>query len=131
MFSYLYAILSARAINQKLIIDVDCNMMDLIPAFTLAGAAAVSVCTVSFASRSVLPRKEDEITCLQLRWICKKHSHFITLLRHSVGIKPIHGCESDVIVCRPCQLGAVHAGITAPDIFFCSFYNLCTYRIRR
>ena len=66
MFSYLNAVVSARAVNQELAVDIDSDVVNLHPASASAVAAAPMVGTVAHASTCVLASEEDNIARLKL-----------------------------------------------------------------
>lgn len=61
MLAYLYGVIAAGAVNQKLTVDVYCNMVYLHPAFAFACSAAPDVSAITFAAGSVLAGKKDEV----------------------------------------------------------------------
>lgn len=61
MLSYLNAVVAACAVDEKLTVDIDGNMVDLHPAFTPAAAAASVVGAVAHASACVLAGKENDV----------------------------------------------------------------------
>ena len=85
MFAYLYGVIAAGAVNQKLAVDVYGNMVYLQPAFAFACSAAPGVRAITFAAGSVLAGKKDEVACLKLGSISKQHIHVAALLRHICG----------------------------------------------
>ena len=66
MFAYLYGVITAGAVNQKLAVDVYGNMVYLHPALAFARSAALGVRAITFAAGSVLAGKKDEVACLKL-----------------------------------------------------------------
>lgn len=66
MFAYLYGVIAAGAVNQKLAVDVYGNMVYLHPALAFARSAALDVSAITFAAGSVLAGKKDEVACLKL-----------------------------------------------------------------
>ena len=50
MFANLNAVVAACAVDQVLIVDVDCNVMDVQPAATFACSATVDIAAVVFSS---------------------------------------------------------------------------------
>ena len=66
MLAYLYGVVAAGAVNQKLAVDVYCNMVYLHPAFTFARSATPGVRAITFAAGSVLTGKEDKVARLKL-----------------------------------------------------------------
>ena len=61
MLAYLYGVITAGAVNQKLAVDVYGNMMYLHPTFAFACSAAPGVRAITFAAGSVLAGKKDEV----------------------------------------------------------------------
>lgn len=91
MLSYLNAVVAACAVNEKLTVYIDGNVVDLHPAFASAVAAASVVGAVAHASACVLTGKEDNVARLKLRGVCKQNVQVLTLLRHRSGVKSVHG----------------------------------------
>lgn len=85
MLAYLYGVIAAGAVNQKLAVDVYGNMVYLHPALAFARSAAFGVSAITFAAGSVLAGKKDEVACLKLGSISKQHIHVAALLRHACG----------------------------------------------
>lgn len=90
MLAYLYGVVAAGAVNQKLAVDVYCNMVYLHPAFTFARSATLDVSAITFAAGSILAGKKDEVACLKLGSVSKQHIHVAALLRHACGCQPVH-----------------------------------------
>ena len=91
MLSYLYAVVAACTVNEELAVDIDGDVVYLLPALALACAAAPGIRTVAFPARSVFTGKEYEIARLKLGSVGKEHTHLVALLRHTCGSKSIHG----------------------------------------
>lgn len=85
MFAYLYGVITAGAVNQKLAVDVYGNMVYLHPALAFARSAALGVRAITFAAGGVLAGKKDEVACLKLGSVSKQHIHVAALLRHICG----------------------------------------------
>ena len=85
MLAYLYGVVAAGAVNQKLAVDVYGNMVYLHPALTFACSATLDVSAITFAAGSVLAGKKDEVVCLKLCSVRKQHIHVAALLRHACG----------------------------------------------
>ena len=85
MFAYLYGVIAAGAVNQKLAVDVYGNMMYLHPTFAFARSAALGVSAITFAAGSILAGKKDEVACLKLGSVSKQQIHVAALLRHACG----------------------------------------------
>lgn len=66
MLSYLYAVVAACAVNEKFIVNIDGDVVDLQPAFATPCAAAPDIRAITLAAGSVLPCKEDEVARLKL-----------------------------------------------------------------
>ena len=90
MLAYLNAVVSARAVDQELAVDIDGNVVDLHPAFASAVAAAPMVGTVAHATACVLTGEEDNVACLKLRGVGEQNAHVLTLLCHRCGVKSVH-----------------------------------------
>ena len=61
MLAYLYGVVAVGAVNQKLAVDVYCNMVYLHPAFTFARSAALGVSAITFAAGGVPAGEKDEV----------------------------------------------------------------------
>ena len=61
MLAYLYGVITAGAVNQKLAVDVYGNMVYLYPALAFARSAAFGVSAITFAAGGVLAGKKDEV----------------------------------------------------------------------
>ena len=85
MPAYLYGVIAAGAVNQKLAVDIYGNMVYLHPALAFARSAAFGVSAITFAAGSVLAGKKDEVACLKLGSVSKQHIHVAALLRHACG----------------------------------------------
>lgn len=59
MPAYLYGVVAAGAVNQKLAVDVYGNMMYLHPTLAFARSAALGVCAITFAAGSILAGEKD------------------------------------------------------------------------
>ena len=61
MPAYLYGVIAAGAVNQKLAVDIYGNMVYLHPALAFARSAAFGVSAITFAAGSILAGKKDEV----------------------------------------------------------------------
>lgn len=75
MLAYLYGVITAGAVNQKLAVDVYGNMVYLYPAFAFARSTTLGVRAITFAAGSILAGKKDEVACLKLGSVSKQHIH--------------------------------------------------------
>ena len=91
MFAYLYGVVAAGAVNQKLAVDVYGNMVYLHPAFAFARSTTLGVRAITLAAGSILAGKKDEVACLKLGSVSKQHIHVAALLGHACGRQPVHG----------------------------------------
>ena len=85
MLAYLYGVVAAGAVNEKLAFDLYRNMVYLQPSFAFACSAALGVSAITLAAGSVLAGKKDEVACLKLGSISKQHIHVAALLCHTCG----------------------------------------------
>ena len=83
MFADLNAVVTTCAVDQVLVVDVDCNVVDVEPAATLARSATVYIAAIVLSSRRIEPCKEDQVARLKLRRIGEQTAHLLTLLRHT------------------------------------------------
>ena len=67
MPAYLYAVAAACAVNEKFIVNIDGDVVDLQPAFATPRTATPGIRTITLAAGSVLTGKEDEVTRLKQR----------------------------------------------------------------
>ena len=86
MLSDLYAVIAACAVDKKLSVDIDGDMVYLHPAFAFAIAASPVVSAIAHTTACVLSGKEDNVARLKLRWIGKENAHVLTFLRHRSGV---------------------------------------------
>lgn len=91
MFTNLHGVVAACAVNEKLAVDVDGDMVYLHPAFAFAISATLMVGAIALATGSVFSGKEDKVACLKLRWVGEQNAHVPTLLRHARRGQPVHG----------------------------------------
>lgn len=90
MLAYLDAVVAACTVNQKAVVDVDRNMMDLHPALTRAGTATVVIRTITGATACVLAGEKDKIASLELARIGKQNPHALAFFRHACRGQAIH-----------------------------------------
>ena len=83
MFADLNAVISARAVDQVLVVDVDRNVMDMQPTAALARSATVHIAAVVLAPARIETSEEDQIARLKLRRIGEQAAHLLALLRHA------------------------------------------------
>ena len=83
MLSDLNAVVAACTVNEKLVVDIDGNVVYLHPAFAFARAATPVVGAIALAAGSVLAGKEDKIARLKLRSVSEQHINVSALLRHT------------------------------------------------
>ena len=104
MFTNLYAVVAARAVNQEFVIDINGYMMDVQPTLTFATAAAISITALFITARWVKAREENQVSCLQLRRIGKETAHFLTSFSHIDGRFSVHGGKAAVVIGGSCKL---------------------------
>ena len=61
MLANLYAVIAACAVNEKFIVNIDGDVVDLQPAFATPCTAAPGIRTIALAAGSVLTGKEDKV----------------------------------------------------------------------
>ena len=83
MFADLNAVVTAGAVDQILVVDIDRNVVDVQPSAALSRSATIEITAVVFASARIEPSEEDQIARLKLRRIGEQAAHLLTLLRHT------------------------------------------------
>ena len=91
MLAYLYGVVAAGAVNQKLAVDVYGNMMYLHPAFAPAAAATPTVGAIALTAACILTGEKDKVACLKLACVGKQYAHIAALLRHARGGQAVYG----------------------------------------
>lgn len=61
MLANLYAVIAACAVNEKFIVNIDGDVVDLQPAFATPCTATPGVRAITFAAGSVLAGEKDEV----------------------------------------------------------------------
>lgn len=91
MFSYLDAIAAACAVNEKFIVNIDGDVVDLQPAFATPCAAAPDIRAITLAAACILTGEKDKVACLKLACVGKQYAHIAALLRHARGGQAVYG----------------------------------------
>lgn len=64
MLSYLHGVVAARAVYEKLVVDIDGDMVNVQPTAAFAVAASAPVAAIVRATVGVVACKEYEVACL-------------------------------------------------------------------
>lgn len=71
MFSYLHAVVTACAVNEKFIVNIDGDVVDLQPAFAPAAAATPTVGAIALTAACILTGEKDKVARLKLACVGK------------------------------------------------------------
>ena len=82
MLSDLNGVVAACAVDKKLAVDVDGDVVNLHPSLTASVAATPVVGAVALAASCVLAGKEDDVARLKLRGVGEQNAHLLAFLRH-------------------------------------------------